>query len=122
MIDAYVDGRPMPRSSSALDERRLGVARRRGRLVALRLERERVERVALAAAVGSRRSSSSARALLVAPLLVRGEEAAEGDHRAGGAELGVLAGARRPRRAGRETVWPCASSICDATVRIQISS
>ena len=46
MIDAYVDGRPMPRSSSALHEGRLGVARgRRGR-VALGLELERLQLVA----------------------------------------------------------------------------
>ena len=46
MIDAYVDGRPMPSSSSALHQRRLGVARRRLRGVAVRLDVRRGQRQA----------------------------------------------------------------------------
>ena len=121
MIDAYVDGRPMPRSSSALTSDRLGVARRRGRRVAVRLELARLDGVADLGACGSRRSSSSS-ARLVAARLVGGEEAAEGDHRAGRAELGVVAVRRSSAPSRIDTVWPRASAICEAIVRFQISS
>ena len=58
---------------------------------------------------------------LVAAGLVREQEAREGDHRAGRAELGVLArGVVTPSRI--LTVWPDASFICEAIVRFQISS
>ena len=74
-------------------ERRLGVARRRVRLVSLRLELLELDRVALrhvrqAAFVVFALGHALVR---VAALLVGGEEAAECDHRAGGAELRLLA-------------------------------
>jgi hypothetical protein len=71
-------------------ERRLRVAWRRGRRVAFRLERRRGEVVAFM----ERRQAPLAVVLggvLVAALLVGGEEASERDHGSRGAELGVLA-------------------------------
>ena len=65
-----------------LDQRRLGVARRRARLVPLRLERRDLKRLA----DGQRRQAPLLvllRAGLVASLLVGPEEARERDHRAG---------------------------------------
>ena len=58
---------------------------------------------------------------VVAALLVGGEEAAERDDGARRAELGVLAGVTTSRRCAA-TRLACASFICDAIVRIQISS
>ena len=64
------------------------------------------------------------RLLLVATLLVRGEEAAEGDDRAGCRQLDGrcrrTVGQGRPNRT--DAVEPRASAIWDATVRFQISS
>src|SRR5579884_2929651 len=77
-----------------LDERRLRVARRRRRRVSLRLERGRGELVA----DRERRQLPllvARRLLLVPALLVGEQEAAEGDHRAGGAELDAPAVAGR---------------------------
>src|SRR5205823_4762542 len=84
-------------------QRRLGVTRRRRRRVALGLERPRLDVVALL----QRRQPALGlvavlRRLLVATLLVGGEEAAEGDDRAGGRELGVLSGARLGAQSHRD--------------------
>ena len=73
-------------------ERRLGVTRRRARLVALRLERLELDGVAL----GEVREPPLlvvvlCGAVVVASLLVGREEAAEGDHGPGRAELDALA-------------------------------
>src|SRR5262249_37364968 len=77
------------------DERRLGVARRRARLVTLWLERAELDRVALGEVRQTALLVTLLRgAVVVASLLVGGEKAAEGDHRAGGAELDRLAGVR----------------------------
>ena len=76
-------------------QRRLGVARGRVRLVALRLERAQLDRVSL----GEVRQAPLlvvllCRAVVVAAFLVSGEEATERDHRARGSELDLLVRAR----------------------------
>src|SRR5262249_49474819 len=75
------------------DERRLGVARRRARLVPLRLELRELRSVAL----GDVREAAllvvvRPRAIVVAALLVGREEAAERDHRATRGELHSFCG------------------------------
>src|SRR5438093_444707 len=74
-------------------ERRFGVARRRVRLVTLRLELDQLDGTTLGQI---RQAALVVVGLLVgvATFLVRGEEAAERNHRAGGAELRLLAAVR----------------------------
>ena len=61
--------------------------------------------------------------LVVAALLVGGEEALEGDDRAGGAELDRWAPSTAVSTESLTVaVEPRASAICEATVRFQISS
>src|SRR5438093_1899120 len=81
-------------------ERRLGVARRRVRLVTLRLELDQLDGTTLGQI---RQAALVVVGLLVgvATFLVRGEEAAERNHRAGGAELRLLAAGRRTGDAQR---------------------
>ena len=82
-------------------ERRLGVARRRLRLVSLGLEATSSS-ASPSLDVRQTASSSSAASSVVAALHVGGEEAAERDHGAGGAELRVLARRRRAADAQRD--------------------
>ena len=109
---------PDPALLERAHERRLGVASgRRGR-VAVRAR----ARVASSSSPSARRRQAAlvvvVRRLVVAALLVGGEEAAEGDHGAGGAELGVLARGRRRRRAAprpsRRARPPSARRACAA--------
>ena len=100
--DRRVRGRPSdPPVLERLDEGRLGVPRGRRRLVALGLERERLDGVAgLQVRQGALLVVERG---VVAALLVRRQEAAEGDHRSTDPELGVLAGCRgcaEPERDG----------------------
>ena len=101
------------------DERRLGVARRRRRRVALRLELAGLELLALrrAAAAGAPRRRAAS---LVAALLVGGRKPRNVITVPAVGELGVRPSRRRSERT--ETVSPRASAICEATVRLQISS
>ena len=91
MIDAYVDGRPISRSSSSLTSDGLGVAGRRLGGVAVGGDLLGGQRVAL----GDLRQPALAVVELgvgvVGALDVGLEEAVEGDDLAGGAELGVPA-------------------------------
>ncbi len=103
VLDRLDDRRPRRRAADAellqaLDQRRLGVARRRRGGVAARLERLDVDDVAGRAAAGSSSSRSSGRrgvVALVAGLDVDLAVAGERDRRARGGELGVAAVGRR---------------------------
>src|SRR5207253_5187716 len=102
--DRGVGGRPA--DAQLLEcphERRLGVAGRWARLVALWLEPAQLDRVALREVRQAALLVALLRgAIVVAPFLVGGEEAAERDHRAGGPELHSLAGARLGRDPQRD--------------------
>ena len=101
MIDAYVDGRPISRSSSSLTRRGLGVAGRRLGGVAVDRDLLGGQRVAL----GDLRQPALAVVQLgvrvVGALDVRLQEAVEGDRLAGRAELGVPAVGGACRRSSR---------------------
>ena len=86
-----------------LHEAGLGVARRRRGRVARRLELERLNRVPVLEVRQGPLVLRVGGSVVVAALLIRGEEAAEGDHGARGGELGVAAAARaraEPERHG----------------------
>ena len=83
MIDAHVDGRPMPELLEPLDERRLGVAGRRRRGVALRLERGDGDGVADGERRQQRLALVAVGVALVAGLDVHLAVAGERDRRAG---------------------------------------
>ncbi len=106
-----------------LDQRRLGVAGRRLGLVAGGAERGGGERVALGQRRAAASASSSRRFELSSGVLDVGlEEAVEGDRAAARGEDDVLAGRTAAPPSRTVTELPTASFICEATVRIQISS
>ena len=89
MIDAYVDGRPMPFSSSSFTSVASVVARRRLGKMLLGPQRFQAQDLALASPRGNRRPSLGFRVLVVLAFsrnLVDGQVAVELLHRPGGAE------------------------------------
>ena len=100
MIAAYVDGRPMPRSSSAFTSV-ASVYRDGGEVEWPSGSRRDASSASPSASFGRSRSSSSGRRL-VAALLVGEQEAAERDHGAGRRELGRAPVARGAGDAHRD--------------------
>ena len=100
MIDAYVEGRPIPRSSSSRTRLASMVARGRLRLVPLRLGRDAPEPLALVQGRQDPLLVLELRVGVVGALDVGAEEAREGDHlaRDGEARRPLLAGVRLEAR------------------------
>ena len=121
MIDAHVDGRPMPRLLEPLHERRLGVAGRRLGAVAVRRVRGDRHPVALGQLRAARPSPARVLVALVDRLDVHLAVALERDGGARGGELGVGAVPRSTAPSRTLTVTPVASAICEASVRCQTS-
>ena len=120
-IGAYVLGRPMPRSSSDLDQRGLGVARRRLGEVLLGDEPHQVEQIARGE-LGQRLAILVGRLVVVASGAVQAQEAGE---------LEALSRSRGSGTSACSAAWASTSTvvtsktaeaICDARKRFQIRS
>ena len=122
IVGSYVDGRPMPRSSSALIK--LASVYRGGGVVSWPSACSSRASNGSPAAIGGKPALLvvRARAVVVPALLVGGQEAAEGDDRAGRGELERPGRRRRWPPSRTVAVEPRASAIWEATVRFQMSS